>query len=80
MSTKNDPAVRFQAVDLSSGNVTFSPPCRAVIINTGGVITGIGAGMTAAAATEVLPAGLIPISFSQINQTGTTADEITAVW
>ena len=80
MSTKSEPAVRFQAVDLSSGDVTFSPPCRAVITNTGGVITGIASGMTAAAATNELPAGLIPISFSRINQTGTTAGEITAVW
>jgi len=80
MSTKSDPAVRFQAVDLSGGNVTFSPPCRAVIVNTGGVITGIAADMTAAAATKALPAGIIPISFKQINQTGTTAADITAVW
>lgn len=78
--SKTDPGVRFEAVDLSGGNVTFSPPCRAIIVGTAGVVTGIGSGMSAAAATSSLPAGWHPISFSQINQTGTTAAEITAVW
>ena len=49
-------------------------------MSTGGIITGIAADMTAAAATKALPAGIIPISFKQINQTGTTAADITAVW
>lgn len=78
--SKSDPGVRFQVVDLSGGNVTLSPPCRAIIVGTAGVVTGIAPGMSAAAATAALPAGIIPIGFSQINQTGTTATDITAVW
>lgn len=80
MSSKSNPARRFQAVNLSSGNVTFDPPCRAIIVGTAGVITGIGVDMTTAAATNNLPAGLYPIEFRQINQAGTTAAEITALW
>lgn len=80
MPRGDNPGVKFEKLDLSGGNVVISPPCRAVIVGTAGVITGIAADMNAAEATGSLPAGLYPISFRQINQTGTTAAEITLVW
>jgi hypothetical protein len=80
MSYKTNPGRKFLALDLTSGNVVISPPCRGVMIGTAGVITGIGSDMTTAAATKSLPAGFFPCEFSQINQTGTTAAEITLVW
>jgi hypothetical protein len=50
------------------------------MIGTAGVITGIAVDMTDAAATAELPAGLFPVGFKQINQSGTTAEELTAIW
>jgi hypothetical protein len=79
MSSKADPGVRYQAVDLSGGNVTLSPPCRALIIGTGGVVTGISVDATEASATGELPAGLFPVGFKRIDQASTAAD-ITAIW
>lgn len=74
------PGARFMKVDLSGGNVTISPPCRALIIGTGGIVNGKTESMADVAVTAALPAGWHPIKFSQINQSGTTAGEITAVW
>lgn len=78
--SKIEPGRRYQAVSLAGGNVTFNPPCRAIIIAGAGVITGIALDADVASATGELPAGWHPISFKQINQTGTTATDITAVW
>lgn len=80
MSDRTAPGRRFEALDISGGNATISPACRAIIVGVAGIVTGIGADMSDAVATAELPAGWHPIQFKQINQSGTTADEITLVW
>ena len=77
-------ADRFELVVYTGGVWTASPPCRALIIGTGGVITGKTDKMVkegaADAATATLPAGLVPIAFASITEAGTTAEDITALW
>ena len=83
MSNRSDPGTRYQTVDLSGGDVTFSPPCRCLMIGTGGVITGVPIGLDPSATpitTNVLPIGMFPVGFHKISQSGTNAALITAVW
>jgi hypothetical protein len=74
------PGVRFEKVAFTGGQWYASPPCRAVIVGTGGVINGKTGAMAAVTVTAELPAGWHPICFSQITESGTDAADLTAVW
>lgn len=80
MREPNAPATRFQAVSLAGGVVTFSPPARMLVLGTGGVLNMRAPKMTARALTNEIPAGDFVCECAEIDPSGTTAEQITALW
>jgi hypothetical protein len=68
------------AVNVSAADQTFSPATKQVYVGGTGVIVGRLSGDTADQTFTALPVGFFPLSFTVIRHTGTTANNVVALW
>lgn len=77
----DSPVVDGEAVDIGSGDHTFTQTTRAIWVGEGGdVSVDLAGGTTALVLKGVQTGTLIPVRASEINQTGTTAANIVGLW
>jgi hypothetical protein len=66
-------------LDVSAANVVLPELCRALWVGTAGNITGVDAAGNTVLFTNV-PIGFFPMTFKQINHTGTAAAGLVAIF
>jgi hypothetical protein len=74
----SDPAVGAVPVVLDAAISTSNYPCRALYVGVAGNVTGVVNGT--AVLFKNVPVGVLPVRFTQINTSGTTATDMVALF
>lgn len=81
LTDQSQPARNLRAVTPHASNNLPDGPCRALWVGTGGDISIIAGNDTEAVALVSVPDGaLLPISVKAVRASGTTADDIVALY
>lgn len=79
-STDTSPASKAVAVTPHDTDNITGGPCRSLYVGTSGDITAVLADGGSAVLFANVPVGILPIQVTRVNDTGTDADDIVALF